>query len=93
MKFFTYIILCSHDKYYVCHSTDVDQRFKRHLQKDGAKFTAQNVPTKILWHQESETELETIRRKKQIKGWNRKKKENLINEIWKQITFGAIFVL
>lgn len=83
MKYFTYILLCSNNKYYVGHSANVGLRFVRHLQKDGAKFTAQNIPTKILWEQEFETEIEAIKREKQIKGWNRKKKENLINGIWK----------
>jgi len=82
MSYSTYIILCSNNKYYVGHSADVSLRFEHHLQKDGAKFTAQNHPTKILWKQEFEIEIEAIKREKQIKGWPRKKKENLINGVW-----------
>jgi predicted GIY-YIG superfamily endonuclease len=83
MSYFTYIILCDNSKYYVGHSSDVDRRFERHLQKNGAKFTAQNTPTEILWKQEFKTEIEAIRREKQIKGWSKIKKENLIKGIWK----------
>ena len=82
MKYFTYIILCSSDKYYVGHTADLDSRFNRHLNKSGAKFTSQNIPIKILWKQEFGTELEAIRREKQLKGWSRFKKENLIKGIW-----------
>ena len=83
MKFYTYIILCQNNKYYVGHSNNPDARLIRHLQKSGAKFTAQNMPIKILWKQKFNSELEAIRRENQIKGWARKKKENLINKIWK----------
>ncbi|MCX6812322.1 MAG: GIY-YIG nuclease family protein [Candidatus Berkelbacteria bacterium] len=82
MNYFTYIILCDNGKYYVGHSSDVDRRFERHSSKNGAKFTAQNTPVKILWKQEFNTEIEAIRREKQIKGWSRAKKENLIMGIW-----------
>ena len=82
MKYFTYIILCSNNKYYVGHTSGLESRFLRHLQKSGAKFTAQNMPIKILWKQKFDTELEAIRREKQIKGWTRMKKEKLIQGIW-----------
>jgi predicted GIY-YIG superfamily endonuclease len=44
---------------------------------------AQNIPIKILWKQKFDSELEAIRREKQIKGWTREKKEKLIQGIWK----------
>jgi predicted GIY-YIG superfamily endonuclease len=83
MSFYTYIILCSNNKYYVGHTNNLESRFLRHLQNSGAKFTAQNVPVKILWKQQFNTELEAIRRENQIKGWSRVKKEKLIKGIWK----------
>ncbi len=82
MKYYTYIVLCSNNKYYVGHTNNLWSRYKRHLKKSGAKFTAQNRPTQILWNQEYDSELEAIRREKQIKGWSRIKKENLIKGIW-----------
>ena len=82
MSYSTYIILCDNNKYYVGHSKDPDSRLMRHKARDGAKFTKQNKPVKILCKQEFKTELEAIRREKQIKGWSREKKENLINGVW-----------
>ena len=82
MGFYTYIILCKNDKYYVGHTRDLGLRFKRHKSKDGAKFTKQNSPVRISWSQEFETEIESVEREKQIKGWSRNKKENLIKGIW-----------
>jgi len=83
MPYSTYIILCSNNKYYVGHARDVDKRFTRHLTKDGARFTRQNKPIKILWKQKFNTETEAVQREKQIKGWSREKKDNLIRGIWK----------
>jgi len=82
MPYSTYIILCSNNKYYVGHSKDPTLRFKRHLSGNGARYTKQNQPLKILWVQEFQTEIEAIKREKQIKGWSRVKKENLIKGIW-----------
>lgn len=83
MSYYVYIILCSNGKYYVGHSHNIEKRFDRHLDKSGAKFTAQNKPIRILWKQEFATEIESIKREKQIKGWTRQKKEKLIQGIWK----------
>lgn len=83
MKYFTYILLCSDNKYYVGHTADLNQRFDRHLDKVGAKFTSQNKPIKIAWYQKFESEIESIKREKQIKGWSRVKKKKLIKGLWK----------
>lgn len=82
MKYFTYIIICDNNKYYVGHTHDLKQRFDRHYCKSGAKFTSQNKPIRIVWFQEFDNEIDSIKREKQIKGWTRIKKENLINGIW-----------
>jgi putative endonuclease len=82
MKYFTYIILCGNNKYYVGHTADLQKRFDRHKNKTGARFTLQNKPMRILWSKEFKTEIESVKREKQIKGWSRIKKEKLINGIW-----------
>ena len=83
MKYYTYILLCSNGKYYVGHTSDLEKRFGRHLNKMGAKFTAQNKSIKIVWYQKFDDELDATKREKQIKGWSRIKKEKLIKGIWK----------
>ena len=80
--YYTYILLCQNNKYYVGHTDNLTERFNRHLSKTGSKFTAKNRPIKIVWNQKFATEIEAIKREKQIKGWSRTKKENLINQIW-----------
>ena len=83
MNYFAYIIQCENNKYYIGHTNNLEKRFGYHLKKYGAEFTKQNPPLKVVWHQKFSTEIEAIRREKQIKGWSRVKKENLINGIWK----------
>lgn len=68
MHYFTYIIQCENNKYYVGHSKDISKRFSRHLLKQGAKFTKQNKPTAIIWCQKFDNEIDAIKREKQIKG-------------------------
>lgn len=81
-KFFTYIIRCGNGSYYTGHSQSVLGRLKRHLQKTGARFTAQNKPKEVVWSKAFDTEFEAVRREKQIKGWSRSKKEKLISGLW-----------
>ena len=83
MNYFTYIILCSNNHYYVGHTNNLKKRFNYHLKQIGAKFTAQNKPIKVLWSQGFDNEIYAINRERQIKGWTRIKKENLINGLWK----------
>jgi len=82
-KFFTYIILTSNDNYYVGHTNNLQNRLKYHESGQGAKFTAKNTPVKIAWYQKIDTEVEAVRREKQIKGWTREKKEKLIKRTWR----------
>jgi predicted GIY-YIG superfamily endonuclease len=76
MSYFTYIILYSNNKYYVGYTNNPESRYKGHLNKSGAKFTAQNIPIEILWQQKFDAEIDSIEREKQIKGWSREKKRN-----------------
>jgi putative endonuclease len=82
-RYCTYIILTSNKKYYVGHTNNLDDRFKRHLNGSGPKFTAQNKPIKVVWFQNFNTEMDAVRREKQLKGWTREKKEKLIDGVWK----------
>lgn len=83
MNYHVYMIETKNGGYYVGHTSNLIRRFERHLSKTGAKFTAQNVPIKVVWSQKLESELLAVKREKQIKGWRREKKENLIKGVWK----------
>ncbi len=59
-------------------TTDLDKRILRHNKGEGAEFTKRNRVFKLIYKEEFSTLLEARRREKQIKGWRKEKKENLI---------------
>jgi putative endonuclease len=63
---------------YVGVAGNVDERLKRHKSGFDAEFTKRNKVEKVVYTEEYKTYLEVRRREKQIKGWTRLKKENLI---------------
>lgn len=77
-SFFTYILLCSNNSYYVGHTSNLQNRIKTHNAGKGSSHTAKYRPVKLLYFEEFETEREAVQRELQLKGWSRKKKEALI---------------
>ena len=76
--FFVYILKNSTNHLYIGCSSNLLQRLERHNLGDGAEFTKRNKDFKLVYLEEYSTLLEARRREKQIKGWRREKKENLI---------------
>lgn len=59
-------------------TSDIQRRFKEHESSNGARYTKSHKPVKIVYTEEHKTMIEALRRERQIKGWQRKKKLNLI---------------
>ena len=79
-KYFVYILSCSDDSYYTGITNDIDLREEQHNQGlDKKAYTFKRRPVKLVWYQEFENPNEAIAKERQIKGWNRKKKEALID--------------
>jgi putative endonuclease len=76
--FFIYILQGPKDHLYVGSTSDVKNRIARHENGDGAEFTKRNKAFVLVYSETFSTLLEARRREKQIKGWRREKKENLI---------------
>lgn len=73
-----YILKNFKDQLYVGCSGNVDERVIRHSIGDGAEFTKRNKDFKLVYQEQYSTLVEARRRERQIKGWTRKKKDNLI---------------
>jgi predicted GIY-YIG superfamily endonuclease len=73
-----YILRCGNGTYYVGHTHDLHQRLCRHVNKLGARHTAQNSVLDLLYQETHAAEIDAIRRELQIKKWSRAKKEALI---------------
>ena len=69
-------------------SNDVIRRVYEHKNKLVEGFTAKYNLTKLVYYEIFNDVKEAINREKQIKGWKREKKENLINAFnpdWKDL--------
>jgi putative endonuclease len=76
--YFIYILRTLHNHLYIGVTSNVDKRIHRHRSGDGAEFTKRNKVFELVYTETFKTLLEARRREKQLKGWRREKKENLI---------------
>ena len=76
--FFVYILRGEKNHMYVGSTTNLDKRIDRHKQGNGAEFTKRNRTFELIYTETFPTLIEAQRRERQIKGWRREKKENLI---------------
>lgn len=77
-QWFTYILECSDRSFYTGVTPDIRRRFKEHKEGRGGRYTLSHKPLKILYSEKFNTKQEALKRERQIKGWSRKKKEELI---------------
>ena len=63
---------------YIGCTSNVENRIARHQKGEGAEFTYRNKAYNLVYLEEFSTLLEARKRERQIKGWRREKKENLI---------------
>lgn len=79
MKGFMYILRCANGAYYTGSTTNLDLRLRQHQAGEGANFTKKHLPVVLVYFEEFHRIDEAFYREKQVQGWNRKKKEALIN--------------
>ncbi len=76
--FTVYILRGFKNHLYAGCTSDFDKRLIRHKSGDGAELTKRNKAFKLVYKEKFLTLLDARKREKQIKGWRREKKENLI---------------
>jgi tRNA/rRNA methyltransferase len=82
MSFWTYILQCADGSYYVGHTDDLAARTAAHQSGLIPGYTQKRRPLTLVWSQEFGERDEAFRAERQIKGWNRAKKEALIRGDW-----------
>ena len=81
-KWYVYIIECKDGTYYTGLTWKPELRYDQHISGLGSKYTAKHGVKKLAYFEEHQV-LETARaREKQIKDWNKIKKQKLINGEW-----------
>ena len=83
-KWFVYIIECLDNSYYTGRTWKPELRYDQHVSGLGGEYTAEHGVKRIVYIEEFDDFEQASLREKQIKGWTRKKKENLINGIWRK---------
>lgn len=73
-----YILECSDGSYYTGSTNNLELRLSQHQAGEGANHTKKRLPVKLVYFEEFERIDEAFYREKQVQGWNRKKKEALI---------------
>lgn len=76
--YYLYILKNPKNHLYVGVTSNLQSRMIRHNGGDGAEFTKRNKNFKLVYSEKFLTLLQARKRERQIKGWRRKKKENLI---------------
>ena len=77
-KWFVYILECEDKSLYTGITTDVEERFSKHQNKKGGKYTASHKPVKIVYTEVCKNRSEALVRESQIKGWKREEKINIL---------------
>lgn len=78
MIYYLYIIRCADKRLYTGTTNNLTLRIKEHNEGLGPKFTQVRKPVKLVYYEKFNNLKSARRRERQIKGWRREKKENLI---------------
>ncbi len=76
--YFVYILKCSDESYYTGVTNDLERRVGEHQSGIISGYTSSRLPVKLVYSERFSDVNQAIKSEKQIKGWNRKKKEALI---------------
>ena len=82
MSFWAYMLHCSDGSYYVGQTDDLEGRLGAHESGLIAGYTQNRRPVSLVWSQDFGERDEAFRAERQIKGWNRAKKDALIRGDW-----------
>jgi len=73
-----YIVECSDQSLYTGISNNVEKRVWKHNNKLGAKAVKGKLPVRLVYKEIIGTRSQAEEREREIKGWRREKKLNLI---------------
>ena len=82
LPFFVYILKCSDGSYYTGHTDNIESRISAHKLGLGCTYTKERLPIEVVYVQQFASRYEALSAERQIKGWNRKKKEALMQVNW-----------
>ena len=75
---YVYILKCEDGSLYTGFTNNPDRRLVKHKSAQGAKYTRSRKPVELLHIEEFENKKDALKREREIKGWRREEKLNLI---------------
>jgi putative endonuclease len=84
-EFGVYILLCNDKNFYIGYSSNIHERFARHLKGSASVHTKRYKSFKLIYCEVYPNEKLAVQRERQLKGWSRKKKNFLIKGKTKNI--------
>jgi putative endonuclease len=81
-SWFVYLLKCSDDSYYAGITQNINQRFERHSDGRGPKYTQARLPVQLVLTIPVKDESEAKIKEKWLKHQTRQVKEELIS-VWK----------
>ncbi|MDP3956914.1 MAG: GIY-YIG nuclease family protein [bacterium] len=82
--FIVYLLAFKYTSIYCGSTNDLQNRVKEHNSGEAALWTKMRRPVKLVYYEPHESLVTARRREKQIKGWVKQKKMNLIAGKWKK---------
>jgi putative endonuclease len=90
MAFYVYILKCVDSSYYTGHTDDLEKRLAEH--SSGAIhtcYTYKRRPVQLVFNQSFSSREEALAAEHQLKGWNRAKKEAMMQGNWAEVSLLA----
>lgn len=82
-SYYVYIAKCADESYYTGVTNDLERRLAEHNSgKDSGSYTFTRRPVEIVFSYEFKDVRQAIAFEKHVKGWSRKKKEEIIEDRW-----------
>jgi predicted GIY-YIG superfamily endonuclease len=78
-SFFVYIVRCADDRFYIGHTSNIQERMKLHNVGRGALWTSCRGPVHLAYQETFASETKAIARERQLKRWTYHKNLALIN--------------
>lgn len=86
MPFFTYMLQCADQSFYIGHTDNLEQRIFQHEAGKTEGYTAARLPIKLVWYQIFDERNAAFFIERKIKGWSRAKKAALIVYDWQTLS-------
>lgn len=78
VMWYVYLIRCDNESIYTGVTQNLERRFREHRTSQGAKHTRENKAIELSRSEVHSSQEEALKRERQIKGWRKEKKLNLI---------------